>query len=177
MKTKLLLKYCFIMLCVTFMSCEGEDGIDGEQGPAGEDGNANVIVRTVNPFPTWETGSYLGIDANTVNINEPLLDNNMVENALVLVYFELSFESGQWHPMTYSITYDYFDNISSEVITFTYEEGNIDIYAFSEDGPLYAAISKIKYFIIPANEANGSLENIGVDINNYESVAEYFGTL
>jgi hypothetical protein len=98
----------------------------------------------------------------------------MVDNALVLAYFELNFEIGTWHPMTFSITYN---NTSSEVITFTYEEDNIDIYAFRQDGPLDAAISKIKYFIIPANEVNGSLENMGVDINNYENVAEYYGVL
>ncbi|RMB56739.1 hypothetical protein EAX61_13105 [Dokdonia sinensis] len=189
MKTIKIMKYiALMMIAVLALSCSAEDGMDGAdgvdgingtQGVPGEDGNANVIGRTIDPFPGWVAGSYLGQDANTVQIDEPLLDVATTENALVLVYFQL-FGENIWYPMTYSYVYS---AGGGEVITFTYEPNLISIFAFNDSGMLNAVISKARYFIIPANDSGRSaqgedgirllLEQDGVDISSYEEVATY----
>ncbi|MBW1295007.1 hypothetical protein [Aquimarina litoralis] len=191
MKTlKRLFYFSFIISLSLCMSCEGEDGMDGlngeqgiqgEPGQDGEDGNANVTGVTVDPFPSWTSGSYLGQEANFVEITEPLLTEAVADDALVLVYFQL-FSSNIWYPMTYAFP---FDNGNEEVITYTYEPDLITVYALSTTGPLNASISKVRYFIISSNDASSrsatsvetkmqNLQDKGIDIYSYEEVANYF---
>ncbi|WP_299683727.1 hypothetical protein [uncultured Dokdonia sp.] len=197
MKTlKQLFYYSFVILAIFCTSCEaedgmdgvngeqgipGQDGADGQNGQDGEDGNANVTGVTVDPFPSWTEGIYLGQEANFVEIDEPLLTQEVVDDALVLVYFQL-FGDNIWYPMTYAFP---FDNGTDEIITYTYEEDMITIYALSSNGPVNAGISKVRYFIISTNDAGRShlsskeyilqdlLDN-DVDINIYEEVANYY---
>ena len=195
------LMYLFIATAVSFTSCstdgeDGMDGMDGAQGIAGQngadgqngqdgadgaDGNANVTGVTVDPFPSWTEGIYLGQEANFVEIDESLLTEEVVDDALVLVYFQL-FGNNVWYPMTYAFP---FDNGTDEVITYTYSPEQITIYALSSSGPVNAGINKVRYFIIPTNDADGrstsgrdfklqELRNNGVDITNYKEVAAYF---
>lgn len=187
------LVYFLIVTSVAFTSCDAEDGMDGAQGEQGiagqdgmdgqdgQDGNANVTGVTVDPFPSWTEGFYLGQQANFVEIDESLLSTEVVDDALVLVYFQL-FGNNIWYPMTYAFP---FDNGTDEILTYTYEPDLITIYALSSTGPLNAGISKVRYFIIPTSDAAGrsmssreaTLEELrrnGVDINNYYEVANYF---
>lgn len=193
MKTlKNLMYYSFMALAILATSCstDGEDGMDGAQGEQGiagqdgEDGNANVIGVTIDPFPSWTEGIYLGQEANFVEIDEPLLTEEVANDALVLAYFQLS-NNNAWFPMTYAFIFDDGDN---EVITFTYEQNNITVYAFNSAGPLNAGITRIRYFIIPTSDAGRSqgstkenllldLKTAGVDATNYEEVANYFKLL
>lgn len=190
MKTIKTMKYiALMMIALCAFSCDGEDGNDGmdgmdgtngTQGIAGEDGNANVIGRTIDPFPAWEAGFYLGVAANTVELIEPLLDAATTENSLVLVYFQV-FGQDVWYPMTLAIP---LSGGNSQVVTYTYALNRIDIYALDNNGELNAGLSKVRYFIIPANDngrsSNGienvqlQLEQDGVDISSYEEVAAYF---
>ncbi|TVZ52187.1 hypothetical protein [Dokdonia sp. Hel_I_53] len=187
MKTIKQFMYCaFVALSIFCISCEAEDGtdgVDGQQGVPGqdgEDGNANVLLRTVDPFPAWTAGSYLGAPANTVEISEPLLTGDILNTSLVLVYFQL-FNQPTWYPMTLN----YIENDGSDqVITFTYEENKIDIYAMQSGSVLDADITKVRYFIIPAMDAGrsannsekniGALKDAGVDISNIYEVMNYF---
>lgn len=192
MKTlKQLFYYSFVMLAILCTSCDAEDGMDGidgingEQGipgQDGEDGNANVIGVTVDPFPSWTEGIYLGQQANFVEIDEPLLTEEMADDALVLAYFQLP-NNDVWFPMTYAFVFDDGDN---EIITYTYGQDTITVYAYDSAGPINAAILRIRYFIIPTNEAGGrahlsskedilrDLRDNKVDINNYEEVTNYY---
>ncbi len=192
MKTlKQLFYYSFVVLAIFCTSCDAEDGMDGmdgvngEQGipgQDGEDGNANVVGVTVDPFPSWTEGIYLGQQANFVEIDEPLLTEEMADDALVLVYFQLPSDE-VWFPMTYAFVFDDGDN---EVITYTYGQDTITVYAYDSAGPINAAILKVRYFIIPTNEAGGrallsskedilqDLRDNKVNINNYEEVANYY---
>lgn len=195
MKTlKQLFYYSFVILAILCTSCEAEDGMDGVNGEQGipgqngadgqdgEDGNANVIGVTVDPFPSWTEGIYLGQQANFVEITEPLLTEEMADDALVLVYFQLPSDE-VWFPMTYAFVFDDGDN---EVITYTYGQDTITVYAYDSAGPINAAILKVRYFIIPTNEASGrallsskedilqDLRDNKVNINNYEEVANYY---
>ena len=192
---KKLIYFSIVTSLALFISCDGEDGMDGlngeqgiqgiqgepgQDGEDGADGNANVMSVVVDPFPSWTSGTFLGQEANFVEIPELLLTEDVLDNTLVLVYFQL-FGDNIWYPMTYAFP---FDSGNDEVITFTYEPELITIYALSSTGPLNASISKINYFMIPANEGAesatsreivlGNLKNAGVDINNYSEVARHF---
>ena len=187
MKTlKKLFYFSFIISLSLFVSCEGEDGMDGlngeqgVQGEPGQDGNANVTGVTVDPFPSWTSGSYLGQEANFVEITETSLTEAVIDDALVLVYFQL-FGDNVWYPMTYAFP---FDSGNEEVITYTYGPDLVTIYALSTTGPLNASISKVRYFIIPTSDATArsastremkvqQLWDKGIDINSYEEVANY----
>lgn len=178
------LVYFLIATTVAFTSCDAEDGMDGaqgEQGIAGQDGNANVTAVTVAPFPSWTAGVFLGQAANFVEIAEPLLSTEVVDDALVLVYFQL-FSENTWFPMAYAFPYN---GGGGEIITYTYAPDLITIYALSSTGPLNADITKLRYFIIPTSDAAGrsvssrdakiaALKSAGVDINNYHEVAAYY---
>lgn len=87
-KARKILGLAIIVFSLFTTSCTKE-GPAGPCGPAGEDGNTNVIVRTIAPFPAWESGFYLGAPANFIDIEEPLLNKESVDNTLVLVFFQL----------------------------------------------------------------------------------------
>ncbi|WP_299625302.1 hypothetical protein [uncultured Tenacibaculum sp.] len=162
-------KFKFTYLLVAFVlsfsfSCnseDGMDGIDGAQGPQGEqglpgaDGNANVLVKTVDNV-VWTEGSYLGQEANFFEIDDMDLTQDVFSSSLILIYFQL-FGDEIWYPMTYNFP---FDNGNDEVITFTYELNKITIYALSSTGSLNADITKVRYFIIEGNPATSSREDL-----------------
>ncbi len=192
MKTIKLFTYALCILFLGLASCstDGEDGMDGAQGPQGiagqdgqdgEDGNANVTGTTIDPFPDWQAGSFLGTPSNVVEIDDADLTEAVVEDALVLMYFQL-FGNNVWYPMTFNFP---LSNGSDQVITFTYEPELIKIYSLDSGGALDAGITKARYFVIPTQNASGrsmvsrdsklrSLEEQGVNINNYEEVAAWF---
>ena len=156
-------------IVLTTSSCDGEDGMDGaegpqgEQGPAGQDGNANVMVKTVD-LVTWSVGSYLGASANEFVITDTDIDQDVLDNSLILVFFEL-FNDGEWHPMT--LNFPVSDG-SDQVITFTYSLNTLTIYSLTSSGPLNSGISKLKYVIIEGT--NTSFMNF----DNYEDLQSFY---
>jgi hypothetical protein len=174
------IKYVILAFLVAFsFSCSTEDGNDGAQGPAGPagtdgtDGNANVIVKTVVPDPgpylSWTSGSYLGQTSNMFEISDMDITQDVLDNSIVLVQFQL-FEEDTWYPMTYS--YVYSGGVGGEVVTFTYGLNDLTIYAFSDSGTLSAAISKVKYFII--DSSNNKTQNIDYKKMSYEELVNHF---
>ncbi|CAL2094655.1 hypothetical protein [Tenacibaculum sp. 190524A05c] len=163
------LSYFLIVLLLSFnISCspedgmDGIDGVDGQQGPQGEqglpgvNGNANVVMKTVDNI-SWTQGSFLGQEANFFEVNDTDLDEDTVNNSLILAYFQLV-TGNAWYPMTYAFPYD---NGNDEVITFTYEVNKFTIYALKSTGVLNASIDKVRYFIIDANTTTASKEELG----------------
>lgn len=169
MKTTIkFLTYVMMAFAMVFTtaSCDGEDGMDGAegpQGPAGQDGNANVIVRTVDNV-VWTSGSYLGAPANEFVITDTDIDQDVLDNSIVLVYFEL-FNDGEWHPMT--LNFPVSDG-SDQVITFTYSLNTLTIYSLTSTGELNAAISKLKYVIIEGTQTSAA------DFNSFEELQSFY---
>ncbi|WP_299244615.1 hypothetical protein [uncultured Aquimarina sp.] len=148
-------------------SCDGEDGMDGAegpQGPAGQDGNANVIVKTIDEV-IWTSGDYLGAAANEFVITDTDIDQNALDNSLILVYFEL-FDDGIWHPMT--LNFPVADG-SDQVITFSYTLNALTIYSLSSGGELNAGITKLKYFIIEGTDTSS------INFSSYEDLQSHYG--
>ncbi len=154
MKTLNFLSYTIFILFLTISitSCNGDDGEIGPAGPAGEDGNANVIMKVVEPdggaFISWTAGQYLGRPANFHEIVDTDLTQAVVDNALIEVYYQLNSQD-VWYPMNLHWTRE--GGTTEQVITYTYELNKITIYSFDDSGVLSASITKVKYFIIPAN--------------------------
>ena len=167
--TAFLVKSMFILtLCAGSFSCEGPEGPEGEmglQGPSGQDGNANVTVKTVNNV-IWTEANFLGRTANSFVISDTDINQDVLDNSLILVYFKL-FGEDIWYPMAYSYPYS---SGNSEIITYTYSLNTLTVYALSTSGPLNAGISQIKYVIIAGTTVSGS-----VDLNNFEELQSYYG--
>ena len=167
--TAFLVQSIFILtLCIGSISCEGPEGPEGEmglQGPSGQDGNANVTVKTVDNV-VWTEGNFLGRTANTFVINDTDINQEVLDNSLILVYFQLD-GTDIWYPMSYSYPYS---NGDSEIITFTYSLNTLSIYALRTSGPLNAVISRIKYVIIEGTTVSGS-----IDLNNFDEVQSHYG--
>ena len=173
-----------IVVLLLLVSCSAEDGEDGAIGPQGapgidgvdgmdgEDGNANVFLRTIDPFPEWQLGEFLGGPANFVTLEEELLDQATVDSALILVFFEI-FNDGIWHPMTFNYT---FSNGEEVIVTYTYTINEINIYAFRSGLELNAGITKVRYFIIPATDGTTS-KNGGPEYRKmtHKELVDHFG--
>ncbi len=175
MKTKNL-NLAFILITVffvTLISCEGEigpagaDGIDGIDGTDGTDGNANVTVKTFDfDYNTmWSVGSYLGNTSNYHIHSDADITQSILDNGQVVVYFEL-FVSGTWYPMPFSW---YSDATDQQTITNTVALETLTIYAFTTNGVMNGAITKVKYLIIPGNTLKSN-----VDFNDYYATMDYF---
>ena len=164
------LTYVMMAFALVLTSCDGEDGangLDGAIGPegqSGQDGNANVLVKTVDNL-VWSTGTYLGRTANEFIITDTDIDQDVLDNSLILAYFQLSGDD-IWYPMTYSFP---FSSGDSEVITFTYSLDTLSIYALSTSGPLNAGITKIKYVIIEGTDPSS------INFSNYVEMQTYYG--
>lgn len=157
-------KYFLLAFFVTFnLACSTEDGEQGPQGESGEDGNANVIIKTVESV-TWTNGSYLGVPSSIFEINDTDINQNVIDNSLILVYFQL-FGEDIWYPMTYSFTNSDGDN---EVITYTYSLNKLTLYSFQSGSALNSDISKVRYFIIESSNVDNARQNLS-DLS-YEEV-------
>ncbi len=132
---------------------QGISGTDGAPGAPGTDGNANVVMKRVEDF-VWEEGSYLGVPAGVIEIEDPELTQSVIDRALVFVDFQL-FGREIWYPMLYNWTNNADDE---QIITYTYEQGKITIYAFRTLEPIRAGFSKLRYIVITASDTEGLTE-------------------
>ncbi len=167
MKTTMkFLTYVMMAFALVLTSCDGEDGangLDGAIGPTGQDGNANVLVKAVDNV-TWSAGTYLGRAANEFVITDTDIDQDILDNSLILVYFQL-FGDDIWFPMTYSFP---FSDGTDEVITFTYSLDTLTIYALSSSGPVDAQITKLKYVIIEGTATSST------NFENFEELQSFY---
>ncbi|WP_338733020.1 hypothetical protein [Mangrovimonas cancribranchiae] len=171
------LKQIALALLVIFsVSCSPEDGEDGAQGPAGEDGNANVIVKTIEadpgrPYLDWTAGSYLGAQANIYEINDTDITQDVLDNSLILVHFQL-FEEATWYPMTFNWLES---DGGDQLITFDYTLNLLTIYSAQTSGTLGASVSKVKYFIIDSsNSSTNRTQSIDYTKMSHEELINHF---
>ncbi len=198
-------KFVLLALVILFTFSCAEDGAVGPQGPAGQngtngtdgqdgqDGNANVMSSD------WFTPSSYALSTGFRGTN--LLDHDqsvaeitqdIIDTGVVLVYGNLDgyvtsiWPLNQIALLPIVVTYG---TSAAQIDTWTamLSVGNIKI-RFINNNNLYtslAASHKFRYIIIPssgstsgriANESIADiLANTGVDINNYDEVAGYYG--
>ncbi len=134
---------------------QGEPGEPGPQGPQGEpgaDGNANIVMKVIDGSATWVPSNYLGKSASLFSIDDPDLSQAVLDNAVILVDFQL-FGEDIWHPLLFNWTNSADDQ---QIITYTYELGKINIYAFRSEDAINPGISKLRYFIITASTTSAT---------------------
>ena len=154
---------------------DGEDGQDGQDGADGEDGNANVATYIFN-VPN-DFGSSFRIDF-------PELTQSVLENDAILTYLRRSDTNigTTYFPIPgISIAYLIELELSLGVAaTYFYDRRTGDSLA-----PPDGVFDVIKFVIISTNSTTSGksskesilqeLKDAGVDVNDYQQVAEYFG--
>ncbi len=154
MKTKITL-VMFLLIALTFNACkkpkDGEDGPQGLQGPAG---NANV--QGSQPY----SATFITSNGNLyyVNINAPLLTQDILDKGVVMVY---TGGVGDWWPLplTANITTTYF-NIKLNLVT---------IYIRNTDGST-TPNPGTKTFRNVYISASNRMAHPNLDLTNYEEV-------
>jgi hypothetical protein len=171
----------------------GTNGLDGSDGADGQDGNANVMSSDwfTPPSYTLSTG-FGGISLLDHNEAATGITQEIIDTGVVLVYGKLNgYTSTIWPTNQVSllpITLAY-DQSPTNIDTWTaiLSVGNIKI-RFINNNNTYSSIGtthQFRYVIIPStNSSSGriakesiidNLTNAGVDINNYDEVAYYYG--
>ena len=174
-----------LFLIVGLFACEGpagEDGSDGSDGADGTDGNANVtIVSLLEEDITWTAGSYLGRTANTFSLTSTEVSQDIMDHGVVLGF--CFFSSNWWAlPMTWENT----GGTSRQYVLHAYELNTITLYAYQTSGVLTPSIlSQYRFLCITDNTVTKStssgqdvidrMTNLGVDVNDYFEVMDYFG--
>jgi hypothetical protein len=155
----------------------GVDGAPGPQGPAGQDGqdgNANVISSdwiAVNFGPASSFGIYDIVDSNITAAN--------MADAAILVYGKIDANTVIVIPFVFDNRSYYFGLFASS--------NTLRMIGYSLDGSAetYNDFTDVRFVIIPpgpgftagtdsSNKILADLENQGVDVADYESVAAHF---
>jgi hypothetical protein len=164
------LNYAFPILAILLLiSCSGEDGAvgpsgaDGKNGENGIDGNANVTTVLLNNSTFIE-----GFNTFTVNA----ITQEIVDYGAVLAY----------------VTNSYFPNTWLVLPAAENEQEEISLYAITLNEIIilsdFPAVLDLKLVIIAGNstatsknsnnEILSSLEKNGIDVNNYDQLAEFY---
>lgn len=204
MKTTRLFMYLFMAFAMIAVSCEGEDGmdgvdgIDGAQGPAGpagqdgQDGNANVISSGWIEYETanWsDLVTNFGIDQRHYVVASTDVTAEVANDGVILMYtrFVITGTPAYMHPFVENIT----GGGSGQELSHQVEEGEITIRMMnvsqSGDPGTFGGpgIAEYRYVIIPAAPETRQAQDrqiatveyyasLGVDLNDFEVVAEYF---
>lgn len=156
-----------VALLFAFSACDGE----GPVGPQGPPGNANVTASTF--VFSMDDASFNGPVAS-VQFDVPGLDVDVVDEGAVLAYFR---EQDTWTAMPYT-----FGDESPELpavdytltLGYAYDVEFLEVFyeASSEEAVDLAALPDrtIKAVFI----AGFPVSKIGIDLTDYEAVAEYF---
>lgn len=154
-----------IVLFVTLSACDDDD-------PVGPGGNADVFAMTVDFF--MEDASFNGPVAS-VQYDVPAITPRVVDEGAVLAYFR---EQGTWTAMPYTFGEESPDLPAVDytvTLGFGYYDEFLEIFyeASSEDAVDLTAQpdQQVKVVIIDALP----LAKAGVDLTDYDAVAEYFG--
>ncbi|WP_430905618.1 hypothetical protein [Maribacter sp. 2-571] len=149
---------------------QGERGLDGQDGTDGEDGNANVSTYTFDA--SIFTGSNFAIPLE--QLTEAVLKNNAVLTYIkrgdfyypipgvsINVLFEVEFGVGELNVYAY-------DRASSSLF-------NVIAGTFSEVKVVLIASSSEQTGKTGGAAVLSRMKSQGIDINDFEQVAEYFG--
>ncbi len=158
---------------------QGEPGQDGSDGVDGQDGNANVIASDWMAFDTTQ------LDALEYNIfrNDANFTQEVFDSAVVMAYGSGNSAIGTFFS-AFPITYE--NGTKKVEHTFIVQVGAIHILNKADSGSLVSdsTVRSYRYVIVPSSSSSGKtaktdiiskLKKAGVDINNYEQVANYFG--
>jgi hypothetical protein len=170
----------------------GTDGTDGDDGEDGQDGNANVMVSD------WFEPTESSFSVNNPRTKAlPIATNvssNIMEDGVILVYYDNDTNIYLLPRHTYAPdgttlkSVDSNINRASRAIYVTIRRSDSDLntneYLWDPSGPAYGKGVRFRYVIIPSNASGKSnkenslksLKEAGVDINEYHSVMDYFGS-
>ncbi|QCX01706.1 collagen-like protein [Aggregatimonas sangjinii] len=151
---------------------QGEPGQDGTDGQDGEDGNANLIVS--DWIPNGHSSSQQS-SFSQFEVEEERLTAEVLSSALVMAYVD----TGGFgiYPLP--------DVAFNIVNTYSLSEGKITFQAYTVDNSdaNFSFLGPFRYVVIASNTTTGKylreavlndLKEEGVDINNYQQVADYF---
>ncbi|NOZ35797.1 MAG: collagen-like protein [Chlorobi bacterium] len=190
MKTTQKLMYVIMIAVIAaFASCKGEtgpagpagadgtDGINGTDGTNGQDGNANVIASSWIS-PTWSaTNATYGY----FSYADAAITKDFLSTGVILSYMD-------WYGDTtniYSVPYSYYQ--AGNFISFDDNllVGSIKWFFSTSVNYTPNTGSKFRYVLIPASTTSKSanpqqeilynLDKVGVDVNNYYQVMDYYG--
>ncbi|MDO6605711.1 hypothetical protein [Arenibacter palladensis] len=162
--------YAFpILVIILLISCSGEDGAvgpsgnDGQNGENGIDGNANVTTVLLE-------NTSLIIGNNIFNVNA--ITQEILDYGAVLVYVRASSAPNIWYTLPYSE-----DDDRMSIFSITQNEITIN-------SNFIPYVLDLKLVIIAGNstatsknsnnEILASLEKNGIDVNNYNQLAEFY---
>jgi len=183
MKTIKFLSYSLfvLFLSISISSCSGDDGADGSNGTdgatglTGADGNANVFASDWYDI-TWNNTN------TTFAFHDQAADEITQENtdsSVVLVYVKFG-------DFIYNTPVAW--NETCTIGSF-FQVENVRVYFYSETNISIPDLMG-RYVIIPASnvaargiinnstpkqQVHDELENVGIDINDYYAVCEYYG--
>lgn len=161
---------------------DGTDGIDGVDGIDGADGNANVTtVNLAEADIVWTVGTYLGRTANTFSFTAAEVTQDVIDHGVVLGY---CFHSSKWWALP--LIFESTGGTWLEHVLHAYALNTITLYAYNSTGVLNpAALTQYRFLCITDNTVTKSassgegiienLTNLGVDVNDYYEVMDYFG--
>ena len=171
------LNYAFpILVIILLISCSGEDGAvgpsgaDGQNGENGIDGNANVTTVLLE-------NTSLIIGDNIFNVNA--ITQEILDYGAVLVYFRISNKPDLFTDPNFWYSLPFFRD-DNRISVYSITQNEIIINAnYIEQHDL-----DIKLVIIAGNntatsknsnnEILASLEKNGIDVNNYNQLAEFY---
>lgn len=142
---------------------DGAQGIQGEPGQDGEDGNANI---------TSYLFEYINLEPGRRTFPIPAITNDILQNGAVLGYSRNLYYN-EWFPLP--INYQNGTYIKILLI----KEGNVEIESTSVFQQLH-----FRFVVIEGSAGNRSskqsetifkeLKKAGIDINDYNAVANYY---
>ena len=173
----------------------GADGQDGTNGIDGQDGNANVLASDwFKPSSYTLSTGFGGINLLDHDEAATEITQDIIDTGVVLVYGKLQYNTIIWPLnqvalMPITLTY----NVSpADIDTWTaiLSVGNIKI-RFINNNNRYTelpSVHQFRYVVIPSSGSTSGriadfsrksleddLANAGVDINNFDEVADYYG--
>lgn len=173
----------------------GTDGVDGTNGTDGQDGNANVMSSDWFTPPIYTlTSGFEGINLLDHNQAATGITQEIIDTGVVLVYGKLNaYSTGIWPANQVAlmpITLIYGNIPEIDTWTAMLSVGNIRI-RFINSNNRYISVfptHQFRYVIIPSTGSSSGriadfsresledeLADVGVDINSYDQVAEYYG--
>jgi len=184
------LMYVILLAVITaFVSCKGEigpagpagadgtNGIDGTDGSDGTDGNANVTASA------WITPVWSATNATfgEFDYTDAAITADFMNTGVLLSYIDFT-GLGQ---IIYALPFTFGENNGNTVsFNFDMKAGTVNWQYFADANYTPNAGSKLRYVLIPASgnkSANShqeilyNLDRVGVDINNYYQVMDYYG--
>jgi hypothetical protein len=174
---KILTVATMVLLAMTMMFCEQEEGprgvpgADGEDGADGKDGNANVITYLFTDSLDIAWGG------STINFNYDTsftIPDSIIEEGVILVYKKVKSFTVMWYPVP-GLGYN-----GLYVTRLFIRDDMIQIRAYDPDGSSWSGgtlpeLSAIKIILIPSSTViNMKKSGANIDFKDYEATMDYF---